>query len=298
MGDRWLTACRFTHRRKLFTAALTILVTNFSVGSDQDPPDWRYPVAVTAADDGTIYVADRQLPGIWKIVDGRNSVYFQASGKLRAPLNSVRCLAIDHKGRLLAGDSATRDIYVFDETNDPSSLTNGAIGIPMSIAVAPDDTIYTADLELHRIWKLPPGGTPKPQEFAAINSPRGLDMDAAGNLWVLSSSDSKGQIQMIRPDGMVVPFVSDHPFHLPQNLVRTEDGTIYVTDNYHRCIWRVTSTGDCEEWVNGRPLDRPTGLCRFEKDFLVVDPHIRTMFQISPDGLLAPVLQPARSPGD
>ena len=298
MGDRWRTACRISQRHGPWSVVLIILLSHEGFCIAQDSPDWLYPLAVAATDDGTVYVADRQLPGVWKIADGERSLYFQASKKLRSPLNAIRCLAIDHEGRLLAGDSATRDVYVFGDNGNPSPLTNGTIGIPMSIAVATDGTIYTADLELHRIWKMPPGGTQQPEEFAVINSPRGLDLDRAGNLWVLSSSDSNGQIQMIRPDGSVVPFVSDHPFQLPQNLVRAEDGTIFVTDNYHRCIWKVTSAGNCEEWVRGAPLDRPAGLCRSGQDLLIVDPHIRTLFRLSQDGLLTPVLQPAPSSGD
>ena len=77
--------------------------------------------------------------------------------------------SIDHEGNLLAGDSSTRDVYRFDADGKPQPLTDGWIGIPMAMAVAPDGTIYTADLELHRIWKMPAEGAKKPEEFAVIN---------------------------------------------------------------------------------------------------------------------------------
>lgn len=243
--------------------------------------DFRYPLAVVTHDD-TVYVADRGLPGVWKIESGRPTVWFRGSKQLRTPLNAVRCLAIDHQGQLLAGDSSTRDVYRFDADGRPQSLTRGAIGIPMALAVAPDGTIYTADLELHRIWKMPPEGSESPQELAAINSPRGLALDGDGMLWVLSTSSQDGQIQRVHPDGRIDAFVSNHPFQLPQSLVVRADGTMFVADNYGRCIWRVTADGRCEEWVKGRPLDRPVGLCWWQDDLLIADPHRKTLFRLTP----------------
>ncbi|MGV2340874.1 MAG UNVERIFIED_CONTAM: hypothetical protein LVR18_45130 [Planctomycetaceae bacterium] len=132
---------------------------------------FQYPLAVAARQDGVVFVADRNLPGIWKIENGQASVYFQGSKKFRTPLNAVRCLAFDPQGKLLAGDSATREVYRFDDSAQPQPLTKGWIGIPMSIVTAADGTIYTADLELHRIWKMPAEGSEKPTEYAVINSP-------------------------------------------------------------------------------------------------------------------------------
>lgn len=268
---------QLNHVWLLFLFSLTVGVRAEEVA------EFQYPLAVAANDNGIVFVADRNLPGIWKIEAGRRSILFQASKELRTPLNAVRCLAIDHAGRLLAGDSSTRDVYRFDGDGIPSPLTRGRIGIPMAIAVANDGTVYTADLELHRIWKMPADGSEQPDEFAVINSPRGLALDPDGGLWVLSTSSRHGQIQQIHPDGKVEPFVTGHPFQLPQNIVRTDDGLFFVSDNYNHCIWRVSGNGQHEVWVQGRPLDRPVGLCRLKKDLLIADPHIRTIFRLLPD---------------
>ncbi|MCR9198301.1 MAG: NHL repeat-containing protein [Planctomycetaceae bacterium] len=257
--------------------------------------EFQYPLAVTATEDGIVYVADRTLPGIWKIEDGKKSVFFQASKKFRTPLNAVRCLAIDHEGRLLAGDSATRDVYRFDEAGQPQPLTDGWIGIPMALAVAADGTIYTADLELHRIWKMPAAGATQPEEFAVINSPRGLTLDGDGNLVVLSTSSKDGQIQKVAPDGTITPFVKGHPFNLPHNVVIDGEGSLFVTDNYAHCVWKVAADGTKTQWVTGEPLDRPVGLCRSGDNLLIADPHIRTIFSLAPDKTLTVF---ASSPGD
>jgi WD40 repeat protein len=248
---------------------------------------FQYPLAVAARQDGVVFVADRNLPGIWKIENGQASIYFQGSKKFRTPLNAVRCLAFDPHGKLLAGDSATREVYRFDDSAQPQPLTKGWIGIPMSIVTAADGTIYTADLELHRIWKMPAEGSEKPTEYAVINSPRGLALDPDGSLYILSTSSKDGQIQKVTPDGKLQTVLSGHPFNLPHNIVRTADGTFFVTDNYQHCIWKVAPGTAPEQFVSGAPLDRPVGLCLAGERLLVADPHIRTIFSLSMDKSLS-----------
>lgn len=271
----------------LFSCAVLVSAVVASIATPvvaQDAPtEFDYPLAVTADSRGIVYVADRKMPGIWKIEDGKKSIYYQGSKKFKTPMNAIRCLAIDHEGNLLAGDSSTRDVYRFDKAGKPTPLTDGWIGIPMAMAVAADGTIYTADLELHRIWKMPKAGAKKPEEFAVINSPRGLTIDPDGNLWVLSTSSKDGQIQKVTPDGKVESFIKDHPFNLPHNIVRLKDGTFFVTDNYEHCVWKVSKDGSSEKFVVGKPLDRPVGLCINGDNLLVADPHIRTIFSLSPD---------------
>jgi DNA-binding beta-propeller fold protein YncE len=281
-----------------------ILCSVMAVAQGQEasaPTEFRYPLAVTASSDGIVYVADLRLPGIWKLENGVKSIYFQGSKKFRTPLNAVRCVTLDHQGKLLAGDSSTREVYRFDDAGQPQPLTKGWIGIPMAMAVAPDGTIYTADLELHRIWKMPAEGSEKPEEFAVINSPRGLTLDPDGNLWVLSTSSKDGQIQKVAPDGKIEPLVKDHPFQLPHNIVRMDDGTFFVTDNYDHSVWKVSADGKPEKFVTGAPLDRPVGLCRSGDNLLVADPHIRTIFTLSADKTLtvlasSPVDPPQATP--
>src|SRR3990167_3554221 len=88
----------------------------------------QYPVSVAAAEDGTLYIADRNFHGIWKFANGKLEKFFEGSAKFRTPLNAVRCVAMDHQGKLLAGDSATREVYRFDEAGNPVPLTQGRIG--------------------------------------------------------------------------------------------------------------------------------------------------------------------------
>ena len=47
----------------------------------------QYPLAVVADANGVVYVADLDLPGIWKVQDGKAEIYFQGSKRFRTPLN-------------------------------------------------------------------------------------------------------------------------------------------------------------------------------------------------------------------
>ena len=217
----------------------------------------QYPLGVVAAEDGTIYVADRNLPGIWKITDGKLEAFFKGSKKYRTPLNAVRCVALDRKGALLVGDTATREVYRMSADGKPTPLTDGGIGMPMSIAVDSSGQLLVADLELHRIWKVPAEGG-KPEVFAEIRAPRGVCIDGDDNLWVVS----QGENQLVRfdPSGKKTTVVSGRPFKFPHNVVLAADKTAFVTDGYARTIWKVPPGGKPEALVSGEPLTNPVGL--------------------------------------
>jgi sugar lactone lactonase YvrE len=241
----------------------------------------QYPLSAVAAESGTIYVADRNLPGVWKIENNKLSRFFEGSKRYRTPLYAVRCVTLDKSGALLAGDSATREVYRFDKDGKPVPLTAGGIGIPMSIAVNSKGELLVADLELHRIWKVPAAGG-KPEQLAEVQAPRGLAIDSDDNLWVVSHG--KDQVVRVAPDGKLETVVSGRPFLFPHNLVLGPDKTAYVTDGYSKAVWKVPPGGKPEKWVSGDPLVNPVGLAWRKENLLVVDPHANAVLEITPDG--------------
>ena len=153
-----------------------------------------YPLTAVASADGlSLFIADLNQPGLWKLSDGKLTSYFQASKKFRTPLNRVRCVGLDRNGKVLAGDSSTREVFRFDDEGKPQPLTNGGIGIPMDLVVDPDNNIFVTDLELKWIWKIPAAGG-KAEKFAEVDAPHGLAIDADKNLWVVSH----GKHQLVR----------------------------------------------------------------------------------------------------
>ena len=182
-----------------------------------------YPLSVAATDKGPLYVADRKLPGIWSVEQGKAASYFTGSKVFRTPLNAVRCVTIDNEGRVLAGDSSTREVYRFEKAGaKPQPLTNGGIGIPMDVVVLKNGDLLVSDLELHHIWKVPAAGG-KPTLFAKVEAPRGLALDQAENLWVVSGTAD--QLLKVSPEGKVAVVVKGRPFNFPHDVVVLDDGS-------------------------------------------------------------------------
>ena len=251
-----------------------------------------YPLAAVADPAGVVYVADLRLPGIWKVTDGKAEVFFQGSKRFRTPLNAVRVLAIEPEGTLLAGDSATREVYRFSADGKPEPLTNGYIGIPSAIAVAADGTIYVADLESQRIWSFAKEGLQEgeePKEVAVVAGVRGLAFDAEGRL--ILSTTIEDPIRRVGADGKLETLVPGRPFQLNHQIVIGNDGTMYVTDNYAATVWQVPAGGgEPKPFLQGAPLNKPVGLGKRGDDLLVADPHAKAVFVVTPDGKATPLV--------
>ncbi len=246
----------------------------------------QYPVAAAVAQDGTIYVADTGTPAIWKVKDGKVEMYFEASKKFRTPLNRPRCLAIDKDGKLLAGDSATREIYRFDDAGKPVPLTKGGIGIPRSIAVLANGDMMVSDQELHCIWKVPAaGGTPT--KFVDIPGIVALCADKEGNLWV--TSGPKYGLRRVTQDGKVENIIAESPFQNPQDVAVDGAHTVYIADNYSTTIWKVASGQQPEKLVSGDPLVSPVGLTWAGDKLIVTDPRAKALFQLDMSGKITQI---------
>ncbi|WP_339728496.1 NHL repeat-containing protein [uncultured Gimesia sp.] len=260
--------------RSISVVLLFLCTTNVSQSAEM-----LYPLSVAAADKGPVYVADRKLPGIWSVENGKAASFFTGSKVFRTPLNAVRCVTVDPQGRVLAGDSSTREIYRFEKAGDkPTPLTNGGIGIPMDVVVTKSGDLLVSDLELHRIWKVPAAGG-KPTLYAEVSAPRGLALDQAENLWVVSGTAD--QLLKVAPDGKVTVVVKGRPFNFPHDVVVLEDGTAIVSDGYEKALWKVTPDGKTEKWVSGEPFKNPVGIALSGKNILVADPHAKTVFSVN-----------------
>jgi sugar lactone lactonase YvrE len=244
----------------------------------------KYPLAVVVGKDSSVYVADRDLPGIWKYADNKWSVYFQGSKKFRTPLNAVRCLAIDQDGKLLAGDSATREIYRFDDAAQPQPLTKGNVGIPMAITVGKDGTIYASDIEIQRIVKIPTAGG-EPEEVAELAAVRGLTIDAEGRL--IAVCHGKDAVIRLSTDGKDrTVLVEGRPFNFSHHVVLGANGEAYIADGYAKTIWKFDGTGAPMAFVSGEPLKNPVGVALLDGNLLIADPHVKAILRRTADGKL------------
>jgi sugar lactone lactonase YvrE len=272
-----------------------MLLAFLSGVSAANASEMAYPLSVAADQQGELFVADRNLPGIWQLSGDQLTQLFQGSKKFRTPLNAVRCVAIDREGQLLAGDSATRDIYRFDAEKRPQPLTDqgqgyGEIGVPMDIVIDSQGDLVVADLELHRIVKVPAAGGAV-NELFQIQAPRGLFWDAQQRLWVISGRT----LVRVEADGSKKTIVAEGTFEFPHNVVVNAEGTAFVTDGYAKAVWRIVDGGKPEKWVSGEPLQNPVGLELHNARLYVADPHAKSIFEIDASGK---VTARAASPAD
>ena len=242
----------------------------------------EYPLAIVAGNAGEVFLVDRNVPGVWKATDGTLELFFQGEKKFRTPLNAPRCIAVDAEGRILVGDTSTRQVYRFNAEGKPEALLTGlGIGMPMSIAINKAGEILVADLELHRIWKVPAAGG-EAALFVEIAAPRGLCIDSQDRLWVVSHG--KNQLVRVAPDGAIEPIVKERTFNFAHNVVVDAEFNAYVIDGYEKAIWKIPPEGKPEKLVEGEPFKNPVGLARRGDDLLVADPHAKAVFQVSKDG--------------
>lgn len=262
-----------------------VMLASFEVSAEDA---MKYPLAVAVGKDSAVYVADRDLPGIWKFADDKWSIYFQGSKKFRTPLNAVRCLAIDQDGKLLAGDSATREIYRFDDAGQPQPLTKGNVGIPMAITVAKDGAIYASDIEIQRIVKVPSAGG-EPEIITELAAVRGLTMDGEGRL--IAVCHGKDAVIQISADGKERKvLVEGRPFNFSHHVVLGASGEMYIADGYAKTIWKVEPTGGApSEFLKGEPLKNPVGVAMRGDELLIADPHVKAILRRTADGKLEPL---------
>lgn len=282
-----------SHRRFEILLAVALLL-----GWGSAPParaaDIKYPVAVATDAQGVIYIADRNLPGVWQVKDGKRELYFEGSKKFRTPLNAVRCVAVDTQGRLLAGDSSTREIYRFDGEKKPQPLTKGGVGIPMVIALDKDGNLFIGDLETQRIFKQPAAGG-ELAEFATVAAPRGLAIDGEGRVWVVAYG-GKDQVLRFAADGKSSEvIVSGRPFEFPNQITLDKDLNAYVADGYAKTIWKIGSDKKPVKYAAGEPFSNPVGLAWQGDKLLVIDPRSKDfLYSVEPDGKITPVPMAAK----
>lgn len=281
------SAQRFHLRNRQFFYGLLLLFV-FGSGlplAKLTAAELQYPLAVVAAADGSVYIADRNLPGIWKLAGEEVKPFFTGSKTFRTPLNAVRCLALDRNGLLLAGDSATREIYRFSADGQPTPLTTGGVGIPMAITLTADGNLVVSDVEIQRLVEVPAAGGP-PKIVASINGVRGLATDSQGRIWAASNGGTDALVRFSRDWSQREVLVAGQPFEFSHHLVLgTDDETAYLVDGYGKTVWKIGADRKPEKLVESG-LKNPVGLCWKGSDLLVADPHLKQVLELSPTGAL------------
>jgi sugar lactone lactonase YvrE len=263
--------------------------------ADGNIADARFyqPTGIALDTDGNMYVADSENHRIRKITPGGTVSTLAGSGTsgsaegvgTAAQFNSPRAVAVDAAGNVYVADGLNHKIRQITPAGEVSTLAgSGAYGFadgdgvnakfyfPKGIALDASGNLYVADDINHRIRKITPtgtvttiaGGTSGSDDGVAtnakFNNPRGVTLDAAGNIYVADAANHR--IRMITPTGTVSTIAGSTvgvtegigtaaKFNTPVGIVVDASGNIYVADDENERIRKITTNGTVSTLAGG-----------------------------------------------
>jgi sugar lactone lactonase YvrE len=228
------------------------------------------PFGVAFARDGTIYVADAgESPRIRRIAtDGSVTTlagglrgYSDGSGSA-ASFNTPSGLTIEPAGNLILADTGNNAIRRITPQGDVTTVAgdrfagfhdgtslDARFNGPIGVTVDAGGRIIVADTYNDRIRAIQPdgrvvtlagdgqpGADDGPSDQARFDTPCGVAVDPAGNIYVADTGN--GSVRMISPAGLVSTLTSTPADGLvrPIGIAVAHDGVLYVTDDRGRIV--------------------------------------------------------------
>lgn len=234
------------------------------------------PTGIALDASGNLYIAD-SANNVVRVVSssgtiatfaGNNTVGFTGDGGLAvdAELSNPTAVAVDSSGNLFicdAGNSVIREV----SSSNISTVVGGAatelqLNQPDGIVFDSKGAMYIADTGNRRIVKFIPGfisviagngtlgdsGDGGPAVEAALGDPMGLAVDAAGNLYIADTFNSK--IRKVTPDGTISTVAGDGvqayfgdkgvatkaALDFPHDVTVDKSGNLYIADTVNNVI--------------------------------------------------------------
>ncbi len=272
----------------------TLAGTAGSVGSQDGTGSaarFNQPGGITADLAGNLYVTDtgnatirRITPeGVVTTLAGSVSNRGNQDGTgAAASFGSPTGITVDGAGNLYVADASNATIRQITPTAAVSTLAGLAgsrgdadgtgsaarFNYPNGVAVDAAGTLYVADTYNHTIRRVTGGGVVSTLAgspginggndgtggYALFNQPCGVEVDAAGNLYVADTGNAT--LRRITPAGVVTTLagvagiagLGDGPggralFNQPRGVVVDDAGSLYVADTGNGVIRRITAAG-------------------------------------------------------
>ena len=249
--------------------------------------NFHFPTGVTSDGAGNLYVADFGNNMIRKINSAGVTSTFAGNGNqgaVNGAANIARFdnptgVAIDAAGNVYVADAGNNTIRMITQAGVVSTFAGNAvagssngIGIlasfnyPFGIAIDAAGNLYIADSGNNLIRKISPAGavstfagsglkgaTNGAGNSASFNDPRGIAIDAVGNLYIADAGNNL--IRMITPGGAVTTFAGNGfkgsanganalaSFNNPSGITIDAAGNIFISDTGNNLIRMITPQG-------------------------------------------------------
>jgi gliding motility-associated-like protein len=257
---------------------------NIKISDNTTPVTFNQPTGICIDAAGNAYIADAGNHVIRKIDPASNVTTFAGSGTVgnldgtgtAASFDTPEGIAIDAAGNLYVTDSKSGLLRVISPAGAVTTLAGNAyytgndvgsgLGVsfdkPYGIAVDSHGNMFIADAGGNQIRKVTPAGlvytfagnkTPGfadgPGSTALFNTPAGITIDAADNLYVADTYNNR--IRKITPAGFVTTIAGNSVpgrfdavgttanFDMPYNLTIDKNGNIYVADTQNNDIRKI-----------------------------------------------------------
>lgn len=287
--------------------SFTVLAGNGKEGFADGPAssaEFSVPEKIALDDSGNLYVADYSNNRIRKISPTGDVSTLAGSGTsgtddgtgANARFTQPRSVAVDPAGNVFVCDYNNEDIRKITPAGVVTTIagqgfagyqdgmgTGAAFDAPTGIVADASGNLFVTDLSNGRIRKITANGlvstfagnggdgySDGTGTAAEFNLPKGIAIDASGNLYITDSGSNR--IRKITPAGVVTTVAGDGQdgnadgpaakaeFYDPGDIVVDNSGNLYVADVANDAIRKITPDGVVSTIISDSNGISPVGL--------------------------------------